>query len=120
MAPLLGVGLAWDSGSRYFDTANFDYLLAVRPRAGLVTTVKLGDTARGIIEIDVPWAITLSPQQGSHFTPLAGGGAEIWLGGDMSALVLAQIGVDAIKEPGGVLQLRVGWQLKLGLGFRLF
>ena len=47
-------------------------------------------------------------------------GAEVHLGGNMSGFVMANVGLDAIKEPLGVTQYRTGWAIRLGLGFRLF
>src|SRR5205085_8507648 len=95
VAPMVGLAFVWDSGSRYFDANNFNYL-GLRPRLGVVGTGRITDTISGIAEIDIPWSISLSPPLGSHFTPLGGGGAEIYLGESMSGLLLAQIGVDAI------------------------
>lgn len=119
LAPYGGLGLSWDSGSRYFDRVNFSYL-ALRPRVGGVAVMELAETVRGLAVVDVPWSIAIRPWGGHHFSPLAGGGAEFHLGKDMSALILGMLGPDVLKEPLGVTQVRLGYQLKLALGFRLF
>jgi hypothetical protein len=57
---------------------------------------------------------------GGEFTPTAGFGAEMLLGKQLSGLLLGQLGLDVIKEPLGVTQVRPAWAIRLGLGFRLF
>ncbi len=118
MAPTVAVGFEANSGSRYYDRANFGYL-AVRPRFGFVTALRFSDTVCGLVLLDLPWSIPVNVQ-GTHVVPTVGAGAEVHLGGNMSGLVMANVGLDAIKEPLGVLQVRVGWAVRLGLGFRLF
>jgi hypothetical protein len=120
MVPNLGLGFEADSGARYFDKANFGYL-ALRPRAGLITGIRFSDTATGLFLVDLPWSIALTNGgAGGHFSPTVGFGGELHLGGTISGLLLGQVGVDVIKEPLGVTQLRVAWAIRLGLGFRLF
>jgi hypothetical protein len=118
MAPSVAVGFEANSGSRYYDRANFGYL-AVRPRVGLITSLRFSDTVSGLVLFDLPWSIPVTVQ-GTHVVPTVGAGAEIHLGGNMSGFVMANVGFDAIKEPLGVTQLRPGWAIRLGLGFRLF
>jgi hypothetical protein len=118
--PNVAIGIEGDSGARYFDKANFAYF-ALRPRAGLITGIRFTDIATGLLLIDLPWAIPLTNgAAGGHFTPTIGAGAEIQLGGNISGLVAADAGIDLIKEPLGVTQLRLAWGVRLGLGFRLF
>jgi hypothetical protein len=119
VAPFLGVGFVADSGARYFDPVNFSYL-GIRALGGLAVTYRLGDTVRLVGQLDVPFDFPLGPQGGSKFNPLAGGGAEIYLGEDFSGLLLGQLGLDVMKEPGGVPQTRLGYAIRLGLGWRLF
>lgn len=119
VAPTVGLGLVYDTGSRYYDRSNFQFF-GVRPRVGVLATYRVAETVQAIGALDVPWSIPLGAGGGGHLTPLAGGGAEIFLGDEISALVMGQLGLDAIKEPLGVTQYRVGWQVKLGVGFRLF
>ena len=118
MAPTVALGLEANSGSRYYDRANFAYV-AVRPRVGFITSLRFTDTVAGIVLFDLPWSIALT-SQGSHVVPTVGAGAEVHLGGNMSGFVMANVGLDAIKEPLGVTQYRTGWAIRLGLGFRLF
>jgi hypothetical protein len=118
--PNLAIGLEGDSGSRYYDKANFAFV-ALRPRAALITGIRFAESATGIFLIDLPWAIPLTNHAaGGEFTPTAGFGAELMLSKTLSGLVLGQIGLDVIKEPLGVTQLRPAWAIRLGLGFRLF
>jgi hypothetical protein len=118
MAPTVALGLEANSGSRYYDRANFAYV-AVRPRVGFITSLRFSDTVAGLVLFDLPWSIAFT-SQGSHVVPTVGAGAEVHLGGNMSGFVMANVGLDAIKEPLGVTQYRTGWALRLGLGFRLF
>jgi len=118
MAPTLALGIEANSGSRYYDRANFAYI-AMRPRAGFITSLRFSDTLAGIVLFDLPWSFSFT-SQGSHVVPTLGAGAEVHLGGNMSGFVMGNIGLDAIKEPLGVTQYRPGWALRLGLGFRLF
>ncbi len=118
LAPTVGLGLEANSGTRYYDRANFSYV-ALRPRVGFIASYRFSDTVAGIALFDLPWSVVLT-SQGSHVVPTVGAGAEIHLGGNMSGLVMANVGLDAIKEPLGVIQYRAGWAIRLGLGFRLF
>jgi hypothetical protein len=118
--PNLAIGLEGDSGSRYYDKANFAYV-ALRPRAALITGIRFTDIATGLLLVDLPWAIALTNNAaGGHFTPTVGVGAELQLGGNISGLLAGQVGIDVIKEPLGATQLRLAWGVRLGLGFRLF
>jgi hypothetical protein len=118
MAPTVAMGLEANSGTRYYDRANFSYV-AIRPRVGFITSLRFSDTLAGIVLFDLPWSIAVT-SQGSHVVPTVGAGAEMHLGGNMSGFVMGNIGMDAIKEPLGVTQYRPAWAIRLGLGFRLF
>jgi hypothetical protein len=118
--PNLALGVEGDSGSRYYDKSNFAFV-AVRPRASLITGIRFAETATGIFLVDLPWAIPLTNHAaGGEFTPTLGFGAELMLGKQLSGLLLGQAGLDVIKEPLGVTQVRAAWAIRLGLGFRLF
>lgn len=120
LAPTVALGFVANSGSRYFDKANFGYL-ALRPRAGAVGSLAVTETLHVLVQLDVPWAIPLTNRSaGGQFTPTVGAGIELHLGGRVSGLLLGQIGLDVIKEPLGVTQLRPAWAVRLGLGYRLF
>ncbi len=118
MAPTVALGVEANSGTRYYDRANFAYV-ALRPRVGFITTLRFTDTVAGVVLFDLPWSIALT-SQGSHVIPTVGAGAEVHLGGNMSGFAMANVGLDAIKEPLGVTQYRAGWAIRIGLGFRLF
>lgn len=118
MAPLAALGFEFNSGSTYFDQANFASV-AVRPRLGVVASYTATELVQAIGLVDVPWAISTSVV-GSHFAPTVGAGAEIHLGGRLSLLTLAQVGVDVLKAPLAVTQVRAAWAFRLGFGYRLF
>ncbi len=118
MAPLVALGLEANSGSRYYDRANFAYV-ALRPRVGFITSIRFTDTVAGLVQFDLPWSVPFT-SQGSHVVPTVGAGAEAHLGGNMSGFLMANVGLDAIKEPLGVTQYRTAWGVRLGIGFRLF
>lgn len=118
LAPLAALGLEFNSGSTYFDVANFASI-ALRPRIGGIASYAFSETVQGLLLADVPWAISLNVV-GTHFSPTLGAGAEFRLGGKLTVLALAQIGVDALKEPLGVTQVRPAWAIRLGFGYRVF
>ncbi len=51
---------------------------------------------------------------------MAGGGAEVYLGEDLSLSAVGELGVEIFKELRGVTQTRLGYGVRLGLGVRLF
>jgi hypothetical protein len=118
LAPTLGLGIEFNAGAKYFDTANFAFI-GLRPRVGLNASYAFTDTVSGIAQLEVPWSIALTVQ-GFEVAPLLGAGAEIHLGGGFSLLVSAHVGMDAIKEPLGVTQVRAAWAARLGVGYRIF
>jgi hypothetical protein len=118
LAPTVSLGVKFDSGARYFDRANFAFI-GLRPKVGLTASYAFTDTISGIAQLEIPWSIALTVQ-GFQVTPLAGAGAEFHLGGPLSLLLSAHVGFDATKEPLGVVQYRVAWAGRLGLGWRLF
>jgi hypothetical protein len=118
LAPTASLGLEFNSGTKYFDTANFGFV-GLRPRLGLNASYAFTDTVSGIAQFEVPWSIALTVQ-GFEVAPLLGAGAEFHLGGGFSLLVSAHIGVDAMKEPLGVTQVRPAWAGRLGVGYRIF
>ncbi len=119
LAPFIGIGIAYDFGSRYITTRNFQYT-AIRGLAGLIGTYRLGDLASLIGELDLPLDLSVNPARGFRFTPLAGGGLEIYLGPSVTGLLLGQLGVDFLREPLGVPQWGLGYEVRAGFGFRLF
>lgn len=119
VAPWFGLGLVGDSGSRYIDRYNFAYFgLRLIPGASL--SYRVADTASLVGELQVPIDIAFSQGGGQRYTPLAGGGGEIYIGDDLTAGAMAQFGADIIKEPLGVAQTRFAFGLRLGIGYRFF
>jgi hypothetical protein len=119
IAPWLGIGFVGDSGSQYLITSNYAYA-AVRGLFGLTLSYRFADTVRGLAQLELPYDYALTPQGGSRFHPLAGGGAEVYLGHDVTTLILGELGPDVLKQPGGVPIVSLGYALRLGVGFRLF
>ncbi len=117
-AATAGLGLELNSGSVYYDRANFASV-AIRPRVGVVASYLMSDTAQALLTVEAPWAISLNVN-GVHIDPKVGAGAEFHLGGRLSVLALGEIGVDVLKAPLAVTQIRPAWALRLGFGYRLF
>ena len=119
VAPFLGVGFVHDTGSQYLRSNNFEYT-GVRLLAGAVATRRVSGTVSVIAELDVPLDLSFSPPQVARWSSLVGGGAEIYLGSDFTALLMGQLGVDYLKEPLGVPQWSLGYQVRAGFGYRFF
>lgn len=118
LAPFIGLGLALDSGATNLEANNFRFV-GLRPRIGVVSTLRLSDTIRGLLTLEVPTTVPLWPVGGGELEPLIEIGSEFSLGGDLFGLVFGQVGIDAFKQPAGVTQYPVGFGLRLGLGGRL-
>jgi hypothetical protein len=118
LAPGVALGLKANSGSQYFDRANFGYV-GLRPRVSLNATYTFSDLVEGVAQLEIPLAIPLT-SQGIQFTPMLGAGVEAHLGDKLSLLGTGHIGFDVIKEPLGVTQTRAAWAIRLGVGYRLF
>jgi len=119
LAPYLGAGFVYDAGAGYVRNGNFEYS-GVRALGGLIATYKIAETVRAVGELDVPMDFVLNPAHGYRFFPLGGGGAEVQLAPDITALLMAQVGVDVFREPLGEPVFYLGYQFRIGLGFRLF
>lgn len=118
LAPGVALGLKLNSGSRYFDLANFGYL-GLRPRVSLNTTYTFSDLVEGVAQLEVPLTLPLTAQ-GIQFSPTLGAGAEFHVGDKLSVLGTVHVGVDVVKEPLGVPQVRAAWAIRLGVGYRVF
>jgi hypothetical protein len=119
VAPLVGIGAVLNSGTRYIDDENFTYF-GIRVIPGANLSYRIAEIAALVGELRVPVDFSVAPSGGSRVTPLLGGGAEIFLGDDVTAGIVGQLGVDVIKEPLGVPQTRLGYSVRIGLGYRLF
>jgi hypothetical protein len=118
LAPELAVGLKFDSGSHYFDRANFAFV-GLRPRVAFHAVYRFTDTVSGIGSFDLPWSAALTVR-GFQVSPTVGAGAEFHVGGRISVSAAARIGIDWTKEPLGVTQVRAAWGVVLGVGYRMF
>ena len=119
VAPELGLGVTGDTGSRYFDEKNFAGLF-LRVNPGLVATWRVAETVAVVGLVEAPIDLGLNPSGTWRFKPMGGGGAEIYLGEDLSVLAVGELGVDMFKELRGVPRTRLGYGVRLGLGVRLF
>ncbi len=118
VAPTFALGLAFNSGSTYFDPANFA-AISLRPRLGGTLSYAFTDLVAGLLYAELPWAIAMTVT-GHQLTPTVGAGAEFHLGGSLSLLVSAHVGVDVIQPPALAAISRPAWGLRLGLGHRVF
>ena len=119
VAPELGLGVMGNTGSRYFDEKNLQgWYLRVSP--GLVASYRVAETVSAVALVELPYDLGLSPSGSWRFKPMAGGGAEVYLGEDLTLSAVGELGVDMFKELRGVTQTRLGYGVRLGLGVRLF
>lgn len=119
LAPYLGLGLVGDTGATYLDDTNFGYF-GLRFVGGLVTSYRVAETVRLLGTLDVPFDLPLTGRGGARGTPVVGGGAEIYLGNDITASAIGELGVDVVKPPSQNTFTRLGYAVRLGLGFRIF
>lgn len=119
LAPSFFLGLVLNSGSTYFDAQNFS-AASVRLLPGLIATYAVSDTVRLLGLVDIPVDLAFAPSSAQRVQALAGGGAEIYLGQELSLLAAAQLGVETFKQPLAVAESRLGYAFRLGLGYRLF
>ena len=119
VAPELSLGVTGNTGNRYFDEQNLQgWFLRVSP--GVVASWRVAETVSVVGLVEVPYDLGLSPAGTWRVKPLAGGGAEVYLGEDISLAAVGELGVDVFKELRGVTQTRLGYGVRLGLGLRLF
>ncbi|AGC46747.1 hypothetical protein MYSTI_05469 [Myxococcus stipitatus DSM 14675] len=119
LAPSLGLGVVFNSGSTYMDDQNFSGVL-LRMSPGLVVNWRVAETVSILGLVDVPVDIGLSKSESRRVQALGGGGVEVYLGNGMSVLLAGQLGLEAFRERAGLSDTRLGWALKAGLGARLF
>ncbi|WP_257458234.1 hypothetical protein [Archangium lipolyticum] len=119
VATELGLGVTGNTGSRYFDEQNLKgWFLRLNP--AVVASWKVAETVTAVGLVEVPYDLGLSPSGTWRVKPMAGAGAEIYLGEDLSLSAVGELGVDIFKELRGVTQTRLGYGVRLGLGVRLF
>lgn len=119
VAPTLGLGLVLNSGATGLDEDNFSGVL-LRIAPGAVATYQLAEPLALLGQVDLPFDLGLSPTGARRFQALAGGGAEVYVGSDLTLSAVGQLGVETFKEEHGVSHTRLGWALRVGLGVRLF
>ncbi|QDE98795.1 hypothetical protein [Myxococcus xanthus] len=119
LAPTLGLGVVLNSGATYMDDRNYSGVL-FRVSPGLVAGWRIADTVSVLGLLDVPVDIGLSNGQSRRIQALGGGGVEVYLGSNLSALAAGQLGVESFQERSGESHTRLGYSVRLGLGARLF
>src|SRR5919106_1149851 len=119
VAPALGVGMVFNSGAQWLDRDNFAYN-GVRPSPALRIGRQLGETAAVLGELTLPVDVPVSQEGGYRFRPLLGAGGEVYLGQEISAGLMAQVGADVLKPPLAALQTRFAFAVRLGIGYRFF
>lgn len=111
-------GLTYNSGTTYFDRANFRYLGATA-RANVLGTYRLNSVLYLLAKLEVPLMVPLTAQ-GLSVAPTGGAGIEVRVGDSLSLLAFGSLGGEVRKEPLGVLLFRPAWQLQFGVGTRFF
>lgn len=119
LAPTLGLGLVLNSGSEYLDEDNYPGVL-LRIAPGAVAGWRVAETVTVLGLVDLPLDLGLSPSGTRRFQALAGPGTEIYLAQGVTLLVAGQLGVESFKQPREDAITRLGYQVKLGIGARLF
>jgi hypothetical protein len=119
IAPFVGMGIVWDSGSTYEDANNFRYT-AVRVHAGGLGSRQLSETVALLGIAELRWDLFTSPSGGHRIEPLFGGGAEFGLAENVSLFALGELGPDIRALPSGASDTELGYTLRFGVGFRLF
>lgn len=119
LAPFGGLGFAYDSGSSYFNKDNFQFT-AVRLDVGAVATYPVRETLSLLATTELTWDLFTTPVKGYRAQPLVGAGAELALGGGLSAFGLAAIGIDFRKLPTEWVDTEVGYSVRIGFAYRMF
>jgi len=118
LAPLVDLGVEFNSGAYYFYPHNFGYV-GLRPKIGAIATYQFSDIVTGVAQLEVPFSIALNVP-GFQITPTVGAGAEFHLGERFSLLVAGIIGFDATRTPAYSTYYSVAWGARLGIGYRIF
>ncbi|HLL55518.1 MAG TPA: hypothetical protein VK447_18305 [Myxococcaceae bacterium] len=118
LAPYAGLGLVGNTGSQHFELENSSFI-GLRALGGAVLTYRLMETLRLVGVVDLTFDLPLGVR-GLRFLPLAGGGAELYLGKDITLLALGELGVDVLRPPIGATVTRLGYAFRIGVGFRVF
>ncbi|HEX8697239.1 MAG TPA: hypothetical protein VF815_00240 [Myxococcaceae bacterium] len=119
LAPTMSLGLVLNSGSVYLDEDNYPGVL-LRLSPGAVASYRVAETVSLLGLVDLPLDLGLNTSGQRRFQALAGGGTELYLAQGVTLLVAAQLGVESFKHPREEAVTRLGYQVRLGIGARLF
>jgi hypothetical protein len=114
----LGLGAAAQSGARSFDASNIAFFGA-RTRIQAVVTHPIAETAGAVLQLDVPVTFSMPDARVWQVSSLLGGGVEMYLGNSASGLLMGQVGATT-QHLDGLPSTTFAWQVKLGVGWRLF
>lgn len=119
LVPNLGVGLTGDTGATYYDEDNVS-AFSLRVHPGLLATATIVELFDLLFAFDVPMDFGF---RGDHqrYKLLAGVGGELYVGNDISLMLMVQGGAEGFRGRGtGELAWRPTLVARLGIGFRLF
>jgi hypothetical protein len=121
VGPTLALGFVANTGATYFDGDNVGGTF-LRLMPGVLAVSQLSETVALVGALEVPVDRPLRENGGARWAALAGGGAEVYAGEDLSFLALGQLGPEALTAAGlgGPTTVRLGWRVQLGLGLRIF
>jgi hypothetical protein len=114
-----GLGFIYDFGAMWFSPRNFQATYG-RVMLGGIASYRAAETVAVVGNFEIPVDISLSVQGAHRFRPLLGAGAEVYVGSNISLLVLGQIGLDQTREPLGITDRQLGYGARVGFGYRLF
>ncbi|XXF80370.1 hypothetical protein P2318_11635 [Myxococcaceae bacterium GXIMD 01537] len=119
LAPTLGLGVVLNSGATYMEDDNTSGVL-LRLSAGAVATCRVSETVSTLGLVELPFDLGLSPTGARRFQALAGGGAEAYVGGDLTVSAVGLLGVETFKAAERATDTSLGWAVRVGMGLRLF
>jgi len=117
-SPYLGVGFTLSAGARSLDPEAFAFA-GLRGLGGVTLGYRATDVIRLVARAEVPFDWPVG-QAAGRLRALAGGGVELYLVDDYTALLLGQAGLDWVQAPLRVPVARFGYAITLGMGLRHF
>lgn len=118
LAPTLNLGLTGDTGATYFDEDN-RAVLSARVHPGLLATATVTDIFEILVGFDAPMDFGLTTSN-TRVKLLAGVGGELYVGSNVSLVLMVQGGAEGYTTRFGEQVWRPAIHARFGLGFRLF
>jgi len=119
LVPNVAVGVTGDTGATYYDADNVS-AFSLRVHPGLLATASVFDLFDLLFAFDVPMDFGF---RGDHqrYKLLAGVGGELYVGNDISLMLMVQGGAEGYRHP---VTEQLAWRptihARFGIGFRLF